>query len=94
MPRSGWRGGPCSHPRIWAAFLRRLVRYALLAVTLVLILQVVGIQATSLVAVIGANSAAIGLALQGTLANITDAVVELSVEAWWNPARRATCAPI
>lgn len=56
--------------RTVAAFLSSLVRYALLAVTLVLMLQVVGIQATSLVAVIGATSLAIGLALQGTLSNM------------------------
>jgi small conductance mechanosensitive channel len=60
-----------------AAFLSSLVRYALLAVTLVLILQVVGIQATSLVAVIGASSLAIGLALQGTLSNMAAGVMLL-----------------
>jgi small conductance mechanosensitive channel len=49
----------------------------LLAVTLVLILQVVGIQATSLVAVIGASSLAIGLALQGTLSNMAAGVMLL-----------------
>jgi small conductance mechanosensitive channel len=63
--------------RTVAAFLSSLVRYALLAVTLVLILQVVGIQATSLVAVIGASSLAIGLALQGTLSNMASGVMLL-----------------
>jgi small conductance mechanosensitive channel len=63
--------------RTVAAFLSSLVRYALLAVTLVLILQVVGIQATSLVAVIGASSLAIGLALQGTLSNMAAGVMLL-----------------
>jgi small conductance mechanosensitive channel len=60
-----------------AAFLSSLVRYALLAVTLVLMLQVVGIQATSLVAVLGATSLAIGLALQGTLSNMAAGVMLL-----------------
>jgi small conductance mechanosensitive channel len=60
-----------------AAFLSSLVRYGLLAVTLVLILQVVGIQATSLVAVLGATSLAIGLALQGTLSNMAAGVMLL-----------------
>jgi small conductance mechanosensitive channel len=60
-----------------AAFLSSLVRYAVLAVTLVLMLQVVGIQATSLVAVIGASSLAIGLALQGTLSNMAAGVMLL-----------------
>src|SRR5262249_28629201 len=45
--------------------------------TLVLLLQVVGIQATSLVAVIGASSLAIGLALQGTLSNMAAGVMLL-----------------
>jgi small conductance mechanosensitive channel len=60
-----------------AGFLASLVRYGLLAVTLVLMLQVVGIQATSLVAVIGATSLAIGLALQGTLSNMAAGVMLL-----------------
>jgi small conductance mechanosensitive channel len=60
-----------------AAFLSSLVRYAVLAVTLVLMLQVVGIQATSLVAVLGATSLAIGLALQGTLSNMAAGVMLL-----------------
>src|SRR5580700_7466233 len=45
-----------------AAFLSSLVRYSILVLTFVLILQIVGIQATSLVAVLGAASLAIGLA--------------------------------
>jgi small conductance mechanosensitive channel len=60
-----------------AAFLSSLVRYALLVIVLVLILQVVGIQATSLVAVLGATSLAIGLALQGTLSNMAAGVMLL-----------------
>ena len=60
-----------------AAFLSSLVRYGLLAVVLVLMLQVVGIQATSLVAVLGATSLAIGLALQGTLSNMAAGVMLL-----------------
>jgi small conductance mechanosensitive channel len=60
-----------------ANFLASLVRYGLLAVTLVLMLQVVGIQATSLVAVLGATSLAIGLALQGTLSNMAAGVMLL-----------------
>jgi small conductance mechanosensitive channel len=60
-----------------AAFMSSLVRYAVLAVALVLILQVIGIQATSLVAVIGAASLAIGLALQGTLSNMAAGVMLL-----------------
>jgi len=60
-----------------AGFLSSLVRYAVLAVALVAILQVVGIQATSLIAVLGAASLAIGLALQGTLSNMAAGVMLL-----------------
>jgi len=60
-----------------AGFLSSLARYGLLAVTLVAILQLVGIQATSLIAVLGAASLAIGLALQGTLSNMAAGVMLL-----------------
>jgi len=58
-------------------FLARLARYATLVIVFVIILQVVGIQATSLVAVIGAASLAIGLALQGTLSHMAAGVMLL-----------------
>jgi small conductance mechanosensitive channel len=60
-----------------AAFMSSLIRYAVLVVAFVLMLQVVGIQATSLVAVLGAASLAIGLALQGTLSNVAAGVMLL-----------------
>lgn len=60
-----------------AGFLSSLVRYAILAIALVAMLQVVGIQATSLIAVLGAASLAIGLALQGTLSNMAAGVMLL-----------------
>ena len=60
-----------------ASFLSSLGRYAILVVTFVIILQLVGIQATSLVAVLGAASLAIGLALQGTLSNMAAGVMLL-----------------
>lgn len=60
-----------------ASFLASLARYGLLAVVFVAILQVVGIQATSLIAVLGAASLAIGLALQGTLSNMAAGVMLL-----------------
>jgi small conductance mechanosensitive channel len=63
--------------RTVAAFLSSLVRYAVLTLTLILILQTIGIRATSLVAVIGATSLAIGLALQGTLSNVAAGVMLL-----------------
>jgi small conductance mechanosensitive channel len=60
-----------------ATFLSSLGRYAILVVTFLVILQLVGIQATSLVAVLGAVSLAIGLALQGTLSNMAAGVMLL-----------------
>jgi small conductance mechanosensitive channel len=62
---------------IVATFLSSLVRYSVMVMMFVLILQVVGIQATSLVAVLGAASLAIGLALQGTLSNMAAGVMLL-----------------
>lgn len=59
------------------AFLSSLIYYAALVVTFVVILQIVGIEATSLVAVLGAASLAIGLALQGTLSNMAAGVMLL-----------------
>ncbi len=59
------------------AFLSSLTYYGILAVTFVLILQVAGVQATSLVAILGTASLAIGLALQGTLSNLAAGVMLL-----------------
>ncbi|MDQ0393079.1 mechanosensitive ion channel family protein [Labrys monachus] len=58
-------------------FLASLAYYGVLVLTFVLILQVIGVQATSLVAVLGAASLAIGLALQGTLSNMAAGVMLL-----------------
>src|SRR5262249_23478729 len=60
-----------------AGFLASLARYAILVVTFLVILQLVGIQATSLVAVLGAASLAIGLALQGTLSHMAAGIMLL-----------------
>ena len=46
------------------------IRYAILIVVIVAVLGQIGIQTTSLLAVLGAAGLAIGLALQGTLSNI------------------------
>jgi small conductance mechanosensitive channel len=56
-------------------FVASLVRWAILAMVLVAVLGIFGIQATSVVAVFGAASLAIGLALQGTLANLAAGVM-------------------
>ncbi|KAA3631340.1 MAG: mechanosensitive ion channel family protein [Proteobacteria bacterium] len=56
-------------------FFASIVKYAILAVVIIAVLQVFGFQATSLVAVLGAASLAIGLALQGTLSDIAAGVM-------------------
>ncbi|MEM5584396.1 MULTISPECIES: mechanosensitive ion channel domain-containing protein [unclassified Roseibium] len=67
-----------SHPRIddtIGGFAASLVRWVVLLITLIAVLQLFGIQATSLVAVLGAGTLAIGLALQGTLSDIAAGVM-------------------
>ncbi len=51
-------------------FAASVVRWVLLAVVAIAVLGIFGIQATSLVAMLGAATLAIGLALQGTLSDI------------------------
>lgn len=67
-----------SHPRIddtIGSFASSIVRWLVLLITVIAILQLFGIQATSLVAVLGAGTLAIGLALQGTLSDIAAGVM-------------------
>lgn len=56
-------------------FFASIVKYGILTVVFIAVLQVFGFQATSLVAVLGAASLAIGLALQGTLGDIAAGVM-------------------
>ena len=56
-------------------FLASVVKWVILAVVLVAVLGIFGIQATSLVAILGAASLAIGLALQGTLSDLAAGVM-------------------
>lgn len=66
-----------NHPadRTLAAFVSTLVKYLVIAIGLVAVLQQLGVQATSVLAVLGAASLAIGLALQGTLGNVAAGVM-------------------
>jgi small conductance mechanosensitive channel len=66
------------NPRIdttLGAFLARMVRYAIIAVVLVVVLQMFGVQTASLVAILGASALAVGLALQGTLGNVASGIM-------------------
>jgi small conductance mechanosensitive channel len=67
------------HPtdRTLSIFVGALVRYLVVAIGLIAVLQQLGIQATSILAVLGAASLAIGLALQGALSNVAAGVMLL-----------------
>ena len=58
-------------------FLAKLVWYLIMIFVLVAVLNQFGVQTTSLIAVLGAAGLAIGLALQGTLANVASGVMLL-----------------
>lgn len=63
--------------------LTRLVRWGLIAITAVAALSQLGVATTSMLAALGAIGLAIGLALQGTLANIAAGIMLL----WLRPFR-------
>ncbi len=58
-------------------FVASLVYYVVLAVVIIAVLSLFGIQTTSLIAVLGAAGLAVGLALQGTLSNFAAGVMLL-----------------
>ncbi len=60
-----------------ANFIASLVRYLIIIVGLIAVLGQLGVQTTSILAVLGAASLAVGLALQGTLANVAAGVMLL-----------------
>ena len=58
-------------------FLAKLAWYAVMVFVLVAVLNQFGVQTASIIAVLGAAGLAIGLALQGTLANVASGVMLL-----------------
>jgi small conductance mechanosensitive channel len=54
-----------------------VVRYAIIIVTVVAVLERFGVQTTSIIAMLGAAGLAIGLAIQGTLSNVASGVMLL-----------------
>jgi small conductance mechanosensitive channel len=58
-------------------FLGSLVRYLVIIVGMIAVLTQLGVKMTSMIAVLGAASLAIGLALQGALANVAAGVMLL-----------------
>lgn len=69
----GRRGGDTT----LQSFIGSVVRYGVVIIGLIAILQQLGVQATSILAVLGAASLAIGLAMQGTLSNVAAGVMLL-----------------
>jgi small conductance mechanosensitive channel len=59
-------------------FLGSLARYGVIAITVVIVLDQFGVETTSLIALLGAAGLAVGLALQGTLANLAAGVMLLA----------------
>ncbi len=58
-------------------FIANLIRYVVLVFVLIAVLNQFGVQTTSIITVLGAAGLAIGLALQGTLANVASGVMLL-----------------
>ncbi len=56
-------------------FLKNILYYALLAIMVIAVLNKLGIQTTSIVAIMGACGLAVGLALQGSLSNFAAGVI-------------------
>ncbi|MGH6992358.1 MAG: mechanosensitive ion channel family protein [Caulobacteraceae bacterium] len=62
---------------ILQSFIGSLARYGVMAIGLIAVLQQLGVKTASVIAVLGAASLAIGLALQGGLSNVASGVMIL-----------------
>lgn len=60
-------------------FLANVAKYAVMIVVIIAVLNQFGVQTASIIAVLGAAGLAIGLALQGTLANVAAGVMLLAL---------------
>jgi small conductance mechanosensitive channel len=60
-----------------AAALRHIVRYGTIIIAVIMILDVFGINTTSLIAILGAAGVTVGLALRDTLSNIAAGIILL-----------------
>jgi len=65
------------HDQTVLSFAVQVVRVVVILIGLVAVLQRLGVQTTSIIAVLGAASLAVGLALQGTLSNVAAGVMLL-----------------
>lgn len=71
------RVGGFKHDQTVLSFAVQVVRVVILLIGLIAVLQRLGVQTTSIIAVLGAASLAVGLALQGTLSNVAAGVMLL-----------------
>jgi small conductance mechanosensitive channel len=58
-----------------ASLLKRIVKYSVIIICAIMILDIFGINTTSLIAVLGAAGVAVGLALRDTLSNIAAGII-------------------
>lgn len=65
------------HDTTVVGFVAQIVRVVIIIIGLIAVLQRLGVQTTSIIAVLGAASLAVGLALQGTLSNVAAGVMLL-----------------
>lgn len=65
------------HDQTVIGFIAQIVRVVVIIVGLIAVLQRLGVQTTSIIAVLGAASLAVGLALQGALSNVAAGVILL-----------------
>lgn len=65
------------HDQTVLSFATQVVRVLIYIIGFIAVLQRLGVQTTSIIAVLGAASLAVGLALQGTLSNVAAGVVLL-----------------
>lgn len=65
------------HDQTVLSFAVQVVRVVVYVIGLIAVLQRLGVQTTSIIAVLGAASLAVGLALQGTLSNVAAGVLLL-----------------
>src|SRR5512143_1130219 len=56
-----------------------IVRYTIIVITVIVVLQQFGVQTTSLIALLGAAGLAIGLAIQNTLSNVASGAMLLTL---------------
>lgn len=75
--RSIARARKGDHDVTLQTFVASLVRYVIIAAGIVAAIQQLGVQTTSILAVFGAASLAVGLALQGALSNVAAGVMIL-----------------